>query len=142
MAARLQSFGQLPSSTASGARHSLASTAGPRQEALPLIHGLTTTPTYDAQHPSAAPSPQPTGPATSQTPVHYSAQPPVPGSPDEGVQPRKRSKVSRACDECRRKKIKCDAPSEQPELPCSNCRRSSVTCQFSRVPQKRGPSKG
>ena len=53
---------------------------------------------------------------------------------------RKRTKVSRACDGCRRKKIKCDAQSE--EVPCSNCRRSTVECQFSRVPQKRGPSKG
>ncbi|KAK4230194.1 glucose transport transcription regulator RGT1 [Podospora fimiseda] len=56
--------------------------------------------------------------------------------------PRKRSKVSRACDECRRKKIKCDAQSEASEQPCSNCRRSSAQCLFSRVPQKRGPSKG
>lgn len=56
--------------------------------------------------------------------------------------PRKRSKVSRACDECRRKKIKCDASSETGEEICSNCRRSNVRCMFSRVPQKRGPSKG
>lgn len=56
--------------------------------------------------------------------------------------PRKRSKVSRACDECRRKKVKCDAPSETGDEPCSNCRRSSMRCLFSRVPQKRGPSKG
>lgn len=56
--------------------------------------------------------------------------------------PRKRSKVSRACDECRRKKVKCDAASETGEETCSNCRRSNVRCMFSRVPQKRGPSKG
>jgi hypothetical protein len=56
--------------------------------------------------------------------------------------PRKRSKVSRACDECRRKKIKCDAVSESGETPCSNCTRSNARCLFSRVPQKRGPSKG
>lgn len=56
--------------------------------------------------------------------------------------PRKRSKVSRACDECRRKKIKCDAQSDATDQPCSNCRRSNAQCLFSRVPQKRGPSKG
>lgn len=56
--------------------------------------------------------------------------------------PRKRVKVSRACDECRRKKIKCDAQSEATEQPCSNCRRSNAQCLFSRIPQKRGPSKG
>ncbi|KAK0708123.1 hypothetical protein B0H67DRAFT_603177 [Lasiosphaeris hirsuta] len=60
----------------------------------------------------------------------------------DSTPPRKRSKVSRACDECRRKKIKCDAQSEASEQPCSNCRRSSAQCLFSRVPQKRGPSKG
>ncbi|KAH6842787.1 hypothetical protein B0I37DRAFT_203708 [Chaetomium sp. MPI-CAGE-AT-0009] len=60
----------------------------------------------------------------------------------DATPPRKRSKVSRACDECRRKKIKCDAQSEANEAPCSNCRRSNAQCLFSRVPQKRGPSKG
>ncbi|KAL2128362.1 hypothetical protein VTI74DRAFT_9279 [Chaetomium olivicolor] len=60
----------------------------------------------------------------------------------DATPPRKRSKVSRACDECRRKKIKCDAQSEATEQPCSNCRRSNAHCLFSRVPQKRGPSKG
>ncbi|TLD28376.1 hypothetical protein PspLS_03317 [Pyricularia sp. CBS 133598] len=64
------------------------------------------------------------------------------GSPDNGVPPRKRSKVSRACDECRRKKVKCDAISETGETACSNCRRSQIRCDFSRIPQKRGPSKG
>ncbi|KAI1741590.1 hypothetical protein F4680DRAFT_69762 [Xylaria scruposa] len=66
--------------------------------------------------------------------AHHSAQ--------DNIPPRKRSKVSRACDECRRKKVKCDAASETGEEPCSNCRRSSIRCLFSRIPQKRGPSKG
>ncbi|KAI1175192.1 hypothetical protein F4777DRAFT_579176 [Nemania sp. FL0916] len=60
----------------------------------------------------------------------------------DNIPPRKRSKVSRACDECRRKKVKCDAASETGDEPCSNCRRSSMRCLFSRIPQKRGPSKG
>jgi len=73
---------------------------------------------------------------------------------------RKRSKVSRACDECRRKKVslnflsvlqdyqnspnqvRCDATSETGVETCSNCRRTNATCEFSRVPMKRGPSKG
>lgn len=57
--------------------------------------------------------------------------------------PRKRSKASRACDECRKKKVKCDALEDRDlsEL-CSNCRRSGAECGFSRIPQKRGPSKG
>ena len=60
----------------------------------------------------------------------------------DNVPPRKRSKVSRACDECRRKKIKCDSQSDTGETPCSSCARSNIRCLFSRVPQKRGPSKG
>ncbi|CAK7209956.1 hypothetical protein SCUCBS95973_000621 [Sporothrix curviconia] len=56
------------------------------------------------------------------------------------IPPRKRSKVSRACDACRRKKIKCDSVTEAEQ--CTNCRRARTECLFSRVPQKRGPSKG
>lgn len=55
---------------------------------------------------------------------------------------RKRSKVSRACDECRRKKIRCDATGEPGDEQCSSCKRVGTRCQFSRVPMKRGPSKG
>ena len=60
----------------------------------------------------------------------------------DNIPPRKRSKVSRACDECRRKKIKCDAQLDNGDMPCSSCSRSNIKCLFSRVPQKRGPSKG
>jgi hypothetical protein len=63
-------------------------------------------------------------------------------TPDGSSAARKRSKVSRACDECRRKKIRCDATGEDSSEQCSSCRRVGVQCQFSRVPMKRGPSKG
>jgi hypothetical protein len=53
-----------------------------------------------------------------------------------------RTKVSRACDECRRKKIRCDAVDEVPSMPCNNCARTAAKCTFSRQPLKRGPSKG
>lgn len=60
--------------------------------------------------------------------------------------PRKRSKVSRACDGCRRKKIRCDGEFTTSLLkvtkPCTNCRKNLEECTFSRVPLKRGPSKG
>lgn len=60
--------------------------------------------------------------------------------------PRKRSKVSRACDACRRKKVRCDAeflitPQKVTKL-CTNCVRSNDVCTFARVPLKRGPLKG
>ncbi|KAK4635158.1 hypothetical protein CLAFUW4_01898 [Fulvia fulva] len=54
----------------------------------------------------------------------------------------KRTKVSRACDECRRKKIRCDALDETANMPCTNCARTGAKCAFSRQPMKRGPSKG
>lgn len=75
-------------------------------------------------------------------PVSVSAQLPPHYAMADNIPPRKRSKVSRACDECRRKKIKCDAQSDTGEAPCSSCARSNIRCLFSRVPQKRGPSKG
>lgn len=80
-----------------------------------------------------------------------------------GSDRRKRSKVSRACDECRRKKVSCRTPLFPLSInnlaqvrcdsttsasdgnlieTCSNCRRLKVTCQFERAPMKRGPSKG
>lgn len=60
--------------------------------------------------------------------------------------PRKRSKVSRACDSCRRKKIRCDADYssslQKVTKICTNCTKNNETCTFSRIPLKRGPSKG
>lgn len=62
------------------------------------------------------------------------------------AQSRKRSKVSRACDTCRKKKIKCNAEysSSLKEITkkCDNCIKNQVECLFSRTPLKRGPSKG
>ncbi|KAL3421979.1 hypothetical protein PVAG01_06135 [Phlyctema vagabunda] len=67
---------------------------------------------------------------------------PVPADSSAGAN-RKRSKVSRACDECRRKKVRCDASEDPGEgAPCTNCKRLGAECLFSRVPMKRGPSKG
>ena len=75
-------------------------------------------------------------------PVHLDHHHPGAHFPPGETPPRKRSKVSRACDECRRKKVKCDAPADVADAVCSGCRRSNIPCLFSRVPQKRGPSKG
>ncbi|ODV89192.1 hypothetical protein CANCADRAFT_32521 [Tortispora caseinolytica NRRL Y-17796] len=55
--------------------------------------------------------------------------------------PRRRSKVSRACDKCRRKKIRCDIVPNS-DVPCTSCQRAGEKCAFSRIPLKRGPSKG
>lgn len=63
-------------------------------------------------------------------------------APDETVSGRKKKKTSRACDECRRKKVRCDARDDAEGTVCSNCKRSGAPCSFSRQPLKRGPSKG
>ena len=64
----------------------------------------------------------------------------APPPTDRHKQPR--TKVSRACDECRRKKIRCDAVDESGNAPCTSCARTGTKCAFSRQPMKRGPSKG
>ncbi|PSR97411.1 hypothetical protein BD289DRAFT_101064 [Coniella lustricola] len=99
------------------------------------------------QYMSTPPSPPPPPPPPLPQPANIAPNLPVGGTQSQyalgdTTPPRKRSKVSRACDECRRKKVKCDSASETGDEACSNCRRSNVRCMFSRVPQKRGPSKG
>ncbi|KIO34335.1 hypothetical protein M407DRAFT_16868 [Tulasnella calospora MUT 4182] len=53
----------------------------------------------------------------------------------------KRRKVLRACDVCRRKKIRCDAHS-QPGTRCSHCITYKLECTFVEGAKKRGPPKG
>jgi hypothetical protein len=115
--------------------------------------------------PGMAPPPQtPTQPAHVGPPIQQQSG--AENIQDQGTTDstrRKRSKVSRACDECRRKKvanksaafcsyglpdtillqIRCDATAEDGSVKtCSNCNRIGQSCSFSRVPMKRGPSKG
>ncbi|KAG0679232.1 E3 ubiquitin-protein ligase arih2, partial [Pichia californica] len=64
----------------------------------------------------------------------------------KNMPPRKRSKVSRACDECRRKKIRCNAVFDMNlnsiVTICTSCERNDYSCTFTRIPLKRGPNKG
>ncbi|KHO01668.1 C6 finger domain-containing protein [Metarhizium album ARSEF 1941] len=110
----------------------------------PSMRNIMPHPDAEQHHtPSYVQEAPPTDPmAQHQMPVTAGPTLPPQYAMGEGIPPRKRSKVSRACDECRRKKIKCDAQSDSGETPCSSCARSSIRCLFSRVPQKRGPSKG
>ncbi|CAG8566488.1 3410_t:CDS:2 [Funneliformis mosseae] len=50
----------------------------------------------------------------------------------------KRQRVSKACDSCRRKKVKCDGI--QPA--CGNCTAFSLDCTYNDTTKKRGPPKG
>ncbi|KAG9242088.1 fungal-specific transcription factor domain-containing protein [Calycina marina] len=56
---------------------------------------------------------------------------------DESIEA-KRRRIARACDECRRKKIKCDgqAPS------CGHCTNTRTACLFTQVEKKKNPPKG
>ncbi|KAI9769092.1 MAG: Glucose-responsive transcription factor [Geoglossum simile] len=132
---RLSSPDNLPQLSAQMLRHAPSVTAAPMtpgQDMVPL--GL---PGNDTRSPTSPQQQQqqPHAPQSGMDPSH---------DPSLGdlTAPRKRSKVSRACDECRRKKIRCDATSESGVEQCSSCKRTNVRCQFSRVPMKRGPSKG
>ncbi|KAK7428345.1 Glucose-responsive transcription factor [Neonectria magnoliae] len=157
--------GELPPESAPPQQHvSRPANLEELQLAAQLGQGLAGTPIMPATDPnmtvedpnlrSIMPQPEPSEqqdpsyvqdtPSTDQM-VSHSMPVPVPMPPqylDNTIPPRKRSKVSRACDECRRKKIKCDAQSDTGETPCSSCGRASIRCLFSRIPQKRGPSKG
>ncbi|OAD70738.1 Zn(2)-C6 fungal-specific transcription factor, partial [Phycomyces blakesleeanus NRRL 1555(-)] len=48
----------------------------------------------------------------------------------------KKNKVARACDECRRKKVRCNGGQ-----PCVRCRKALFQCVYSKIAPKRGPPK-
>ncbi|KAI8370961.1 fungal-specific transcription factor domain-containing protein [Blakeslea trispora] len=58
---------------------------------------------------------------------------------DQSLHERKRSRITRACDYCRKKKVKCYFT---PGQPCSNCSSYGITCEFTEGVKKRGPPKG
>ncbi|KAF8226986.1 hypothetical protein L208DRAFT_1406132 [Tricholoma matsutake] len=56
-------------------------------------------------------------------------------------QGRKKRRIQRACDICRRKKIRCDGV-QMPGNRCSNCISYSLKCTYVEAAKKRGPPKG
>ncbi|KAG1224297.1 hypothetical protein G6F35_004110 [Rhizopus arrhizus] len=59
--------------------------------------------------------------------------------PDSNTSDRKRSRITRACDYCRRKKVKCHFT---PGRACDNCIANDMVCEFNDSAKKRGPPKG
>ncbi|KAJ2001757.1 hypothetical protein GGI04_003614, partial [Coemansia thaxteri] len=74
-------------------------------------------------------------PALPDTPSSPGAEP---QSPHAHSADSKRLRVSRACDRCRRKKVKCDA--RRPV--CNHCEALSLSCTYLDTAKKRGPPKG
>ncbi|KAI9307650.1 fungal-specific transcription factor domain-containing protein [Cunninghamella echinulata] len=52
----------------------------------------------------------------------------------------KRIRISRACDTCRRKKVKCDTSGSGNT--CKNCKTAKIECTYNDNAKKRGPPKG
>ena len=51
--------------------------------------------------------------------------------------------MTAACSMLTLAKVKCDAADQDGALTtCTNCNKSGLMCEYSRVPMKRGPSKG
>ncbi|KZP00590.1 hypothetical protein CALVIDRAFT_533589 [Calocera viscosa TUFC12733] len=68
----------------------------------------------------------------------------LPGSSrrgDDDDNPSKKRRIQRACDICRRKKIRCDGP-QMPNNRCSNCLAYHHECTYVEAAKKRGPPKG
>uniref|UniRef100_A0A8H7Y2F1 Zn(2)-C6 fungal-type domain-containing protein n=1 Tax=Psilocybe cubensis TaxID=181762 RepID=A0A8H7Y2F1_PSICU len=64
------------------------------------------------------------------------------GETSSGVfQSLKKRRIQRACDICRRKKIRCDGV-QMPGNRCSNCVAYSFNCTYIEAAKKRGPPKG
>ncbi|KAJ7587342.1 fungal-specific transcription factor domain-containing protein [Mycena floridula] len=53
----------------------------------------------------------------------------------------KKRKIQRACDICRRKKVRCDGP-QTADNRCSNCTAYNLECTYVEAAKKRGPPKG
>ncbi|KAF8066999.1 fungal-specific transcription factor domain-containing protein [Lyophyllum atratum] len=62
------------------------------------------------------------------------------GSTEKLGQDSKRRRIQRACDVCRRKKIRCDGV-QMPGNNCTNCMDYGLTCTYVEAAKKRGPPK-
>lgn len=70
--------------------------------------------------------------------VNLMSRSPVPTELQNDQQDKKRRRVQRACDECRKKKIKCDG-----RMPCTHCTIYSYQCTFDQPSnRRRNPAAG
>ncbi|KAJ7180692.1 fungal-specific transcription factor domain-containing protein [Mycena filopes] len=59
---------------------------------------------------------------------------------DDAAAQSKRRRIQRACDTCRRKKVRCDG-AQMPGNRCSNCITYGLQCSYVETARKRGPPK-
>ncbi|KAK3073124.1 hypothetical protein LTR53_005556 [Teratosphaeriaceae sp. CCFEE 6253] len=103
-------------------------------------------PTDPQQRPNPAAAPHwyagPEPAAYDYDDVDAEAPSPDAGEPENDLTPEgrdaKRRRIARACDSCRRKKIKCDGQAPK----CSHCLNYKTECIFTQVEKKRAPPKG
>ncbi|TIB08394.1 hypothetical protein E3P92_03765 [Wallemia ichthyophaga] len=100
------------------------------------------------QQPRPMPQPQPQQPQPQQPQQQPHIQHLQPPTPEQSKQPI--SRVTRACDRCTHKKLRCDGnivPDLNGHPPtvtkaCSRCVNAHVGCEYTRVQKRRGPSPG
>ncbi|GAA5954165.1 hypothetical protein JCM21900_006949 [Sporobolomyces salmonicolor] len=99
--------------------------------------------------PPAPPMPPVVPDSASSTPASFStAQFASSSAEGQSVHAKPRQpRVGRACDTCRRRKVRCDgggpgAEPGQPDQPCVLCAAQGIPCTFEQRPTKRGPPKG
>ncbi|GAA5829312.1 hypothetical protein JCM11251_005003 [Rhodosporidiobolus azoricus] len=92
-----------------------------------------------------------THPHTSTAPSVNAPQTPAPSHPDTLAATKSRQqRVTRACDACRKRKVRCDGSGGGPaesnqggvaEVPCTLCQQQGIPCTFEQRVAKRPPSK-
>ncbi|KAF9450417.1 hypothetical protein P691DRAFT_810360 [Macrolepiota fuliginosa MF-IS2] len=97
------------------------------------------------QHPIALPPPIliPSAPIPPGSRLAFGTSSNVSPRPYDDIDdepPTKRRRKDRACDYCRRRKIKCDGPSQRDQI-CTNCVHGHRRCTYIELSKPRGPSK-
>ena len=73
--------------------------------------------------------------------VTYPVLAPAPPAPKPGDRPRKLRRITRACDYCHKRSIRC-RPSIEDRNFCQNCIDFAVACTYDRPAKKRGTKSG
>ncbi|WVF72208.1 hypothetical protein IAT40_007020 [Kwoniella sp. CBS 6097] len=86
---------------------------------------------------------QPTPSSSWKTIPNGSATPQMQKQKELAEAEAKRRKIQRACDACRRKKIKCDGPMNSLSTnKCAHCQEYGLDCTYVEAAKRRGPPKG